>query len=201
MSPAIVHSAAPVPPSATISPQAWVDEINKAFGFSVGWVVKAGDLLTKAKQQLGHGQWSSLFEAGKLKFGLRTAEMLMAVARHVSLRNSKNFSSLPNGWSVLHTLSRLRAEVVEEGIANGRIHSEMKLADARQLVRTVQDNREPVQNKCVPSPFDPVRQRKRLIQYLRLEATRWPLERREELADLLKASAIEVLAESNEGRP
>src|SRR5712671_6287987 len=95
MSPAIVHSAAPVPPSATISPQAWVDEINKAFGFSVGWVVKAGDLLTKAKQQLGHGQWSSLFEAGKLKFGLRTAEMLMAV---VPLFPFGTSGSLTNSW-------------------------------------------------------------------------------------------------------
>jgi len=128
--------------SGTTQLQGWIDQINNAFGFSICWVIKAGDLLAQSKKQLGHGHWGSLFGPEKLKFGQRTAEMLMEIARHPSLRKSKNFSSLPRPWTALHALSKLPVEVVDDGIAKGSIHSEMTLAEARDFVRTAQGKME-----------------------------------------------------------
>ncbi len=196
---ALADGGVGAPQTVPRSPQAWVEEINQAFGYSVGWVVKTGQLLAEAKKELRHGGWSCLFAPGKLKFGLRTAEMLIAVARHPSLRNPKNFSNLPSGWSILHVLSLLPVEIVEQAIADGRVHSEMKLVDAWQLVRTARATAETAQSNCAQKRFDPVPQKQRLLAYLRHTAARWPVEHRRELAELLQAVARELLGGSNAG--
>lgn len=193
------QAAAPVAPAPTIPPPIWAEKINNAFGFSTGWIIKAGELLAQAKKQLGHGQWSSLFQPGMLKFGLRTAEMLMEIARHPSFRESKNFSSLPNAWSTLHALRKLPVELVEQAIADGVIHSEMKLAEAQQLVRTVEAGTEQPQRRRALLEFNPARERKRLIDSLRLQAARWPSQYRKELAEVLQATALELLNQGNPG--
>jgi hypothetical protein len=181
------------PPIETVQKR-WIEAINEAFGFSTGWALKAGTLLTEAKAQLGHGQWGCLFGAGKLKFGQRTAEMLMEVARHPSFQKSKNFASLPKAWSALHALSKLPEDVVDQAIANGSVHSEMRLSDARRLVRSALKR----EGSSSQSRFDLIRQGKRVSQYLRLEVARWPAEHHQQLAELLQTAALDLLAQCND---
>src|SRR2546426_289748 len=185
--------APPAPQGAMPALQAWVEKINGAFGFSVGWIVKAGDYLLRAKAQLGHGQWGSLFGPGRLKFGLRTAEMLMQIARHRSLRNSKNFSFLPSAWSALHALSKLPAEIVEHAIASGCIHSQMTLQEARQLAKKHQAGTAGRQTPSGSVAFDPGQRLQRVARYLRREAADWPWEHKQRLAEALQQMAVELL--------
>jgi hypothetical protein len=39
----------------------WIQQINKAYGFSTGWALQPGHLLMKEKEQLGHGRWTGNF--------------------------------------------------------------------------------------------------------------------------------------------
>jgi hypothetical protein len=176
--------------------QNWITAINEAFGFSTGWALKAGALLTEAKAQLGHGQWGCLFGTGKLKFGQRTAELLMEVWRHPSFRNPKNFASLPKAWSALHALAKLPGDFVDQAIANGSIHSEMKLSDARKLVWSALR----MEGSSSQRRFDLIRQSKRVREYLRHEVARWPAEHHQQLSDLLKTAALDLLAQCNAAR-
>jgi hypothetical protein len=169
--------------------EGWIAEINLAFVCQTGWVFETGDRLLQANAELPHGQWMSMFESRKLKFGLRTGEMLMAVARHPTLRNSKYFSSLPSAWSILYVLSRLPAEFVEQGVLSGVIHPELKLAEARRLLRSARAGGPAAPNPPAPPPFDLDRQKNRVCDYLRGQLKHWPLAYLEELAALLETLA------------
>ena len=127
---------APAQPVVASPAEHWIEEINTAFGYSAGWVIKTGQLLSQAKRQLPPRQWLAAFESRKLRFGLRTAEMLMALGRHPILTKTKYISSLPPAWSILYLLSRLPPEVLEQGIIDGVIHPELKLAEARRLLQS-----------------------------------------------------------------
>jgi hypothetical protein len=183
--------------AAAITTEHWVDEINAATGYSAGWVILTGDLLLQAKQQLPHGEWTSIFEGRRLKFGLRTAQMLMQVARHPTLHEAKYFSSLPCAWSILYVLSQLPAEVVEQGIINGVIHPELKLAEARRLLPSAPGNGPADATAPARPAFDLDCQQKRLLGYLRRQAARWPSDCRGALAELLERLAAELRAGGN----
>lgn len=102
-----------------------------------------------AKERLDHGQWEAMFESGKLKFSLRTAQKLMQVAQNQVLTKAKNSSFLPPCLEVLTILGRLDAGIVEEGINTGEICAEMTIADAKRfaLDQTTGDDNS-------PKPFD-----------------------------------------------
>jgi hypothetical protein len=191
------NADAPAQPAGANLKENWIQEINRAFGYSTGWVIKTGILLLRAKEQLPHGQWISMFESQKMKFGLRTAEMLMRVALHPVLRNSKYSSSLPSAWSILYLLSQLPADVVEQGILSGAIHVELKLAEARRLLQSAQANVPADPAGPTLPPFDLGRQQARLLRSLRQQGARWPAEYRGELAALLEAMAAELRAAGN----
>jgi hypothetical protein len=87
-------------------------------------------------------------------------------------------------------LSKLPADVVERAIASGVVHAELKLAEARHILRSAQANAAAPEH--TPKPFDLAGQRARLLRYLRQQFARWPLEYDRELADLLEAMAVEL---------
>jgi len=167
----------------------WIAQINRACGCSAGWAIQTGDILLNAKKQLPHGQWLAMWESHRLKFGLRTGEMLMCVARQPAFRNAKNFSSLPAAWSILYALSQLSQEVVQQGIADGIIHPEIKLAEARRLLRRSRAGVVVEPASAESSSFEVVRQTSRMIRSLRRQAGRWPAEHRARLALLLESFA------------
>lgn len=193
-----VEGETPVQPTQTNLAEAWIAQINEACGWSPGWALKTGELLIQAKEQLAHGQWLAMWESRRMKFGLRTGEMLMRVARHPALRNSKHFSSLPAAWSILHVLSQLPPEVVQQGIADGVINTELKLTAARRLLSQSRAGVATGPATPAPRPFDVTRQKSRVLRSLRQQSERWPAEHRAELAQLLETIALELRQGGNE---
>jgi len=183
----------PTPPVEPVrNAEEWIAQINEACGYSAGWAIKTGDLLLQAKQQLPHGQWLAMWASRRMKFGLRTGEMLMRVARHPDLRNSQHFSSLPAAWSILYVLSQLPPEVVPQGIADGVIHPELKLAEARRLLSQSRAGVVAAPAAATAPSFDVTRQKSRVLRSLRQQSVRWPTEHRWELAQLLETIALEL---------
>ena len=66
----------------------WAAEIRAAHRQSVRAILKLGRLLIAAKRGLPHGAFQKMVEQD-LPFGLRTAQMLMAIAKDRRLSNAK----------------------------------------------------------------------------------------------------------------
>ena len=155
------------PASASLSDKC-VLAINYAYKNSTKWTILTGRLLLDAKAQLPHGQW--MFEKSRVKFSLRSAETLMAIARNPALCNSKNLSNLPQAASVLYVLSHLPAEVLEQAILKGVVHPGLALAEARHILESHKAN-------LATAPAD---------------RTPQPVVHRVQLANLLEAMAKEL---------
>src|SRR5690349_19379128 len=69
----------------------YAKRITAAWLKSVESILETGRLLVEAKAALDHGQWlkmfSGMFERGNVPFGVRTAQMLMAIAEHPVIGN------------------------------------------------------------------------------------------------------------------
>ena len=63
----------------------WAEKINRASSNGVEWLLSAGMHLKLAKAALDPGRWKGMFDSGKIKMGLRSAEMLMRIAGHSAL--------------------------------------------------------------------------------------------------------------------
>src|SRR3977135_446755 len=98
-----LKSNEPIQPVAASLVENWIEQINEAVRCSTGWAIQTGQLLLAARKESPR---ILMFEKGTLRFGLRTAEILLKIARHPTFPNSKYFSSLPSGWSVLHVFSQ-----------------------------------------------------------------------------------------------
>ncbi len=144
--------------------EAWAERINDAYKLATEAIFEAGDLLLQAKADVGHGNWLPILD--KLDFSRKWAERLMKVAKTPHLAKAPR-GRLPAGVRVLEELSRLGAEDFEAGVESGEIHSEMTVADARE-VRLIEvqfdEPRAPVREvrlvhaEDIP-PRDPVRKR------------------------------------------
>jgi hypothetical protein len=170
----------------------WIGEINEATRNSSGWIIETGLILLRAKEQLAHGQWLSMWETRRMPFGVRTAEMLMKVARHPILRDPKSISSLPVSWSILYVLSQLPANLVQQEIIDGTINPELKLAEARHLLSQSRAGASAGSVTSSPPPFNVTRQKSRFLQSLGRRCARWPAEHREELAQTLETVAAQL---------
>jgi len=185
----------PAEPAAASRPAFWIGEINLAYGCSPGRIIITGEILNQAKIALVHGQWMSMFEKGKLVFGLRTAEMFMRVARHPILSNRNYFSNLPASCAVLYLLSRLSPDLVEQAIRIGVIHPELKLREARRLFQSAQANEPSAPTQPAPPAFDLTRQSNRVCAYLTGQLKVWPQSYWPQLAALLETLAADLRSE------
>ena len=175
----------------------WIQQINEAARNSSGWIIETGLILLRAKEQLPHGQWLSMWESRRMQFGVRTAEMLMRVARHPTLRDPKNISSLPVSWSILYVLSQLPADLVQQEIINRSINLELKLSGARGLLSRWRAGMAPLPTGNAPRPFNVTRQKSRVLRSLHQQSARWPAEHRAELAQLLETVAAQLRQAGN----
>lgn len=115
--------------------QEWADLVNRHWRLKKEYLV-AGFLLAVAKRIVPHGQWGRLFKkhpqavARPLRMSDRTAERLIRLARHPTLRNSAHGSNLPSSWRTLAELAQFFAPSgVEYLLANGRIHPKLTRAE------------------------------------------------------------------------
>lgn len=113
----------------------WASRIVRLWRPGFAWVVATGRELLAARAALGNGEWGRLFVdhpqsvRGAVPFTVRTAERLMAIARHPVTGDSARVSDLPAAWGTLAELAKLPPERVEQGIADGWVHPRMERRD------------------------------------------------------------------------
>src|SRR5262249_1474948 len=119
-------------------------------------ILEVGHLLLAAKKQLRHGQFEAMIEAD-LPFKLRTAECLMAIARHPRLSKSHTCALLPTSWRALYELSRLSGKEFDAAVGEGHIHAEMTVDDASDLVQAAEwEAEDRRRNVVTPDSVQPV---------------------------------------------
>ena len=171
------------------TPSFWVEKISHSVRNVVGWCVITGQQLIRAKKKLGHGRWMQLFEPGGLKFGIRTAEVLMAIAGHPYLGNSQNYANLPASYAAMYELSRLDAGMIQHGVTQGMISPGTTIAEAKRFVRANQDA---PATPAASQVFHVEKRLKKVNNYFLKELGKWPGEHHAGLADLLEKLAAEI---------
>jgi ClpX C4-type zinc finger len=112
----------------------FVEKIRECWFAAVRSIIDAGQLLIEAKGQLDHGEFLLMIDTD-LPFGARTAQMLMQIASHEVLANTKYYFALPPAWGTLVHLARLEPDRCRALIEDKSINPEMTQEDARALVK------------------------------------------------------------------
>jgi len=110
----------------------WREFIVEPWQKAVESIIETGKRLIHAKEKVEHGQWLKIFEGNK-PFSERTAERLMAIARHSILSNPANLPVLPPSWSTLYELSQIPENILSRYIAEGKIYPELIGLEAHEL--------------------------------------------------------------------
>jgi hypothetical protein len=117
----------------------WAPRINAEWRKSVEGILNVGRELIAAKQACEHGEFLRLFKGHEnavsdpVPFGIRWADMLMAVALNPVLADWKHASNLPQSASTLYELTKLDYETLIAGIKAGEITPETTRAQAAAL--------------------------------------------------------------------
>jgi len=112
----------------------WASRICTQMGKSVESILDIGRLLIKAKSELAHGEWGRMFDDQLIPFGVRTAEMLMSVALHPVLSNTKHVSHLPASWGTLYALTQVPDVALRNALRDGVITPDMERKAVQELV-------------------------------------------------------------------
>jgi hypothetical protein len=103
--------------------------------------IKTGALLLRAKADLrlrhGHGEFGKMFTNAEVPFGQDKTERLMAIARHPIIGNSAHARNLPPSEYTLYLLTRLPAELLNQMLADGRLHPDLERRDVEQIIRNL----------------------------------------------------------------
>lgn len=113
----------------------WASRINEGVGEGIRRFINVGSDLRAAKEALKHGRWIKMFESGRIKMSVRTAEMFMRVAAHDTLSNSQHLANLPPSLTTLYALAGGLVEVIETGIKDGKINPALTAKQAQDFVR------------------------------------------------------------------
>lgn len=180
----------PVPPAAP-DPEAdqWATKINEAVGDGVAWFLDAGRQLIEAKAALEHGRWMAMFAAGRIKIGLRSAEVLMRVAEHRAISDSRHLAKLPPSLTTLDVLAGGTVEVIEAGIQAGEIGPATTAREARKFIRT--HSPRPAHGTRA-TKFNAAKRLERVDAVLWQELDKWPDEALGQLAEKLAVFAEDI---------
>ena len=114
------------------SPSEWRERIAGAWTKAAAAVLETGKLLNEAKQALPHGEFARMLESSDLPFSERTAQRLMAIARHPILSNPTHVSLLPPAWSTLSALCQLPGDTLRLKFESGAVHPGLRRGDVRE---------------------------------------------------------------------
>lgn len=142
------HSPASNNAAASKSPEDWALSINTRVGAGIEAFIKVGLDLIDAKQALGHGGFTTLFESGLVRINQRTAQMFMRIADHRALANPNNYSLLPHSFHSLDKLAGVEATLVEKALYTKKITPQMTIADTQKFVKSLC---EPLGNSDLPA--------------------------------------------------
>jgi hypothetical protein len=101
-------------------------------------------LVSAARESLrARGEWTRLWRVGlpRLPFCRRKAEMLAVIGRELGELSAQTFARMPSGWSPLYYLAKLGRRTVEKLIATGRIHPDLTLHQAKDLLAEFEPGR------------------------------------------------------------
>lgn len=110
--------------------QAW-EETTTA---TVQGIIRIGEMLNQAKEQLAHGEWFKLLD-GELPFTRRTAARLMRIANDERISNRTHVSYLPPHWGTLYELTRLNDKQFDRLLRKGTIRPDMERNELGLLSR------------------------------------------------------------------
>ncbi len=119
--------------------QRTADGIRRQYHKAVAHVIKTAHMLVTARDKLPRDDFERMFHdharpiANPLPFGLRAAQMYMAIAKQPILLDANHGSSLPASYRTLYELSRLPSKTLLKGLADGRVHPEMERHDVLRL--------------------------------------------------------------------
>jgi hypothetical protein len=114
---------------------AWQTKLSAGWGKSVIGIVELGKMLQQAKKEIPHGDWRRVFEGPHRPFSIRTAQELMAIARHPVIGNAQHVAHLPAAWSSLNLLSELPQKRLLDLIASGEIHPDVQRPEIERILR------------------------------------------------------------------
>jgi hypothetical protein len=123
------------------SPGEWALRIAGAWTKAAAAILETGKLLNEAKRALPHGEFVRMLKSSDFPLSERTAQRLMAIARHPILSNPTHVSLLPPAWSTLSALCQLPRETLRLKFESGAIHPGLERAEVRDwcTTQTVQD--------------------------------------------------------------
>lgn len=117
----------------------WAPKIHGEWRKSIEGILGVGRQLIAAKEACEHGEFLRLFKGHEnavsdpVPFGIRWADMLMAVASNPVLADWKHASNLPQSASTLYELTKLDDETLIAGMKAGEITPETTRAQAAAL--------------------------------------------------------------------
>jgi hypothetical protein len=116
--------------------------ITAAWNKQVRTIVMAGRLLREAKEgpnKLPHGEFTRMVNHD-LPFSERTAQKLMAIARHPVLSNPTHESVLPPHVETLYLLSQLPPDQLEQMLDDGTITAETERKEVEEIAEEIKRN-------------------------------------------------------------
>jgi hypothetical protein len=120
----------------------FADRICATWQNPVQSIMKVGRLLIQAKEELRHGEWTTMVEE-KLPFSIRTAQKLMKIAQHPVLSKATHESCLPPSWSTIYALIDLLPDLPDETfevlIADGTINPNLERKDVEQIGKDLRE--------------------------------------------------------------
>jgi len=115
----------------------WAAKIRQIWSEGGARTIDLAKATLAARQELKRGEWTALWLDGNMPFSKRKAEMLVLIGRNLTWANAQTFAHLPHSWSTLYYLARLGRKQVEDLIANGIVTPDLKLFEAKQLLKPV----------------------------------------------------------------
>ncbi|MGX9669954.1 hypothetical protein [Mycobacterium sp. HM-7] len=110
----------------------WAEVIKADLSTAVQGIVAAGQHLARAKADVRHGEWLPMLK--QIGISQSAAKRLMSIAANPAISNRPTLGDLPSSIVALAELSRLPADEIEAGIADGSITSDMTITKAKDLV-------------------------------------------------------------------
>src|SRR6266540_2320718 len=112
----------------------WIGRIKSVWARGPASTLELARLMCAVRQQLLHGEWTALWNAGDLPFSKRKGEMLVAIGERLGWAGAQTFARLPVGWSIVYHLARLDRTTLERLVQEGVIHPALKLWEAKDLI-------------------------------------------------------------------
>lgn len=119
--------------------QAWAEVIQAEVAGAVGSIIRAGELLNRAKAAIPHGEWGD-FIRDDLGMSQRKVNRFQQIAEIFGGCDPALLLRLPPNYSHLAELAALPEEEREAAIAAGEINPDMKRSDVQKVKTKRQKN-------------------------------------------------------------